>query len=256
MAKASSGVLEAIEVEPLRVGSMSVWLRGRTPLICNRLAAKARRELLLPKGKKTTADKQQSLKHNPLAEYRDSMSTRSGDGPTRIVIPSPAVKGAMATAALETRGTNKTQIGRLVWVQGYSCDVYGIPEMFMAPVRSADMNKTPDIRTRAMLQEWCVPVTIQFVKPQMSEKAILQLLSNGGIIVGVGDFRQEKGKGNFGQFEVVTEADCKAIIAKGGLKQQDAAIKNPQCVDSDTEELFSWFEQEVKTRGKSDQIVA
>lgn len=253
--KKSSGILDTIEVEPLRVGSMSVWLRGRTPLICNRLASKARRELLLPKGRKGKAEREQSLKHNPLAEYRDSMSMRSGKtGPTRLVIPSPAVKGSMASAALETKGTSKTQIGRLVWVKDYSCDLYGVPEMFMAPVRSADMNKTPDIRTRAMLKEWCVPVTIQFVKPQMSEKAILQLLSNGGIIIGLGDFRQEKGKGNFGQYEVVTEADCKAIIENGGMQQQDDAIKNPAYADADTEELFGWFEEEIKARGKSEQV--
>lgn len=255
MAKAKErGIIETIDVEPLKVGILQVWLKGRTPLIYNRLASKARRELLMPKGRKTTADKQQSLKHNPLAEYRDSMSMRSGEGPTRLVIPSPAFKGAMATAALETKGTNKTQIGRLVWVKGYSCDVYGVPEMFMAPVRSADMKKTPDIRTRAMLQEWCVPVTIQYVTPQLNEKAILQLLANGGIIIGVGDFRQEKGKGNFGQFDVVTEAECKDIIKNGGIKQQDAAIKDPTCVDSDTEELYGWFQAEVKTRGKSDQV--
>lgn len=255
MAKAKErGVIETIEVEPLRIGTVQVWLRGRTPIIFNRLAEKARRELLMPKGKKTTADKQQNLKHNPLAEYRSSMSMRSGKGPTRIVMPAPAIKGAMATAALETKGTNKTQIGRLVWVQGYSCDVYGVPEMFMCPVRSADMNKTPDIRTRAMIQAWCVPVTIQFVTPQINETAILQLLSNGGIIVGVGDFRQEKGKGNYGQFDVVTEADCKDIIASGGMKQQDAAIDKPGFVDADTEELYGWFESEVKVRGKSAQI--
>lgn len=253
MAKAT-GVLEAIEVEPLRVGSMQVWIKGITPLICNRLAAKARRELLLPKGRKSKADKEQSLKHNPVAEYRDSMSVRAGVGPTRIVFPSPAVKGSMATAALETKGTNKTQIGRLVRVAGYSLDVYGVPELFMAVVRSADMNRTPDIRTRAILPEWCMSVTIQYVKPQMTEKAIMQLLANGGIIIGVGDFRQEKGKGDFGCYEVVTEADCKDIIKNGGTKQQDEAIKNPRCFDSDTEELLGWFQEEVKVRGKGELV--
>lgn len=255
MAKVT-GVLEAIEVEPLRVGSMQVWIRGSTPLICNRLAAKARRELLLPKGRKSTAEKQQSLKHNPVAEYRDSMNVRAGVGPTRIVFPAPAIKGSMATAALETKGTNKTQIGRLVWVKDYSVDVYGVPELFMAIVRSADMNRTPDVRTRAILREWCMPATIQFVKPQLSEKGIMQLLSNGGIIVGLGDFRQEKGKGNFGQFSIVTEDDCKDIIKAGSLKQQDEAIKNPVCFDSDSEELLGWFQEEVKTRGKSEMLSA
>lgn len=250
------GILEAIEVEPLRVGSVHVWLRGQTPLICNRMAAKAMRELLLPKGRKTTAEKQQSLKHDPLNEFRNSMSVRSGVGPTRIVFPSPAVKGAMATAALETKGTNKTQIGRLVWVKGYSCDLYGVPELHMAVVRSADMNRTPDVRTRAIFREWCIPVTIQFVKPQLGEKAIMQLLANGGIIIGIGDFRQEKGKGNFGQFEIVSEAECKDIIKNGGMEQQDEAIEDPQCFDADTSELLGWFSEEVKARGKEELLVA
>lgn len=249
---AAKGILEAIEVEPLRVGSMEVWLKGRTPLICNRMAAKAMRELLLPRGRKTTAEKQQSLKHDPLSEFRNSMSVRPGTGPTRVVFASPAVKGAIATAALETKGTSKAQIGRLVWVKNFSCDLYGVPELFMSVVRSADMNKTPDVRTRAIFREWAIPVTIQFVKPQMSEKSILQLLANGGIIIGIGDFRQEKGKGNFGQFEVVTEDDCQNIVKSGGMKAQDAAIKNPRCFDSDTEELLAWFQAEVQARGKGE----
>lgn len=252
MAKKVSGVLEAIEVEPLMVGSMEVWLKGRTPLICNRMAAKAMRDLLFPKGRPSKADKEQRLKHDPMAEYRNSMRLESGK--TRIKFPAPAVKGSMATAALETKGTNKTQIGRLVWVKGYSVDVYGVPQLFMSVVRNSDQNRTPDIRTRAILPEWCMPVTIQYVKPQMSERAILQLLANGGIIVGVGDFRQEKGKGNFGQFDVCTPADCKQIVASGGFKQQDAAIKNPACFDSESEELLAWFMEEVKNRGKEGMI--
>lgn len=253
MAKAS-GVLEAIEVEPLRVGSVTVWLKGRTPLICNRMAGKAMRELLCPKGRKGKAEREQSLKHDPMNEFRNSMSLRIGKGPTRLVFPSPAVKGAMATAALETKGTNKTQIGRLVSVEGYSCDLYGVPKLFMSVVRSADMNKTPDVRTRAILDEWCLPAVIRFVTPQMTENAIFQLLSNGGIIVGIGDFRQEKGKGSFGQFDVVTEADCKSIISAGGLKAQDAAIKNPECFDDETTELLAWFATEVQRRGKKDLL--
>lgn len=255
MAKKTVGVLEAIEVEPLRVGTMQVWIRGITPLIYNRMASKARRELLLPRGRKSTAEKQQNLKHDPVAEFRDSMHLRVGGGPTRLLLPAPAIKGSMATAALETKGTNKTQIGRLVWVKGYSVDVFGIPKLFMSVVRMADMNKTPDIRTRAILAEWCAPVTIQYVKPQMSERALMQLLSNGGIIIGVGDFRQEKGKGNFGQFEVVSEAECKLIIKNGGMAAQDTAIKAAECFDADTEELLGWFKEEVKVRGK-DELIA
>jgi len=253
MAKAK-GILETIEVEPLKVGSMNVWLKGITPMIHNRMAGKAMRELLFPKGRKTTAEKQQLLKHDPMNEYRNSMTFQPGSGKTRIVFPAPAVKGALATAALETKGTNKTQIGRLVWVKSYSVPVYGVPQLFMSVVRSADMNKTPDVRTRAIFAEWCMPVTIQFVKPQLSEQAIMQLLCNGGIIVGLGDFRQEKGKGNFGQFEVASEAECKSIVKNGGRVAQDKAIDDPTCFDADTEELLGWFQTEVGARGKAELL--
>ena len=248
------GILEAIEVEPLKVGSIAVWLRGRTPMICNRMAGKAMRELLCPRGRKGKAEREQSLKHDPMAEYRNSMSVRVGKGPTRLIFPAPAIKGAMASAALETKGTSKAQIGRLVWVKNYSCDLYGVPQLHMSVVRSADMNKTPDVRTRAILSEWCLKAEIQFVRPQMTEATIAQLLANGGIIIGVGDFRQEKGKGNYGQFETSTEEECQAIIESGGMKQQDAAIKDPTCFDLDTAELLSWFCTEIKNRGKQELL--
>ena len=152
MAKVS-GILEAIEVAPLTVGRMTVWLKGITPLICNRMAEKAKRTLILGGGRKSKAEREQCLKHDPLDEFRNSMIRRVGDGPTRVLFPAPAVKGAMAMAALETKGTSKTQIGRLAWVDGYNLDVYGVPQLHMGVVRSADMNKTPDIRTRAILPE-------------------------------------------------------------------------------------------------------
>jgi len=246
----------AIEIESLKTGKVDVWIKGRTPIILNRMAGKALRELLAPKGKKTTAEKQQTLKHDPVSEYRNSMSVRIGKGPTRLVFPSPAIKGAIASAALETQGTSRAQIGRLVWVDGMSCDLYGVPQLHMAVVRSADMNKTPDVRTRAIIPQWCLKATIQYVRPQMSEQTLFQLLANGGIIIGIGDFRQEKGKGNFGQFELSTEAECKSIIAAGGMKEQDAAIKDPQCFDGDTEELLSWFHAEIERRGKTGMLAS
>lgn len=246
--------IETIEVESLKVGSVKVWIRGLTPIILHRMAAKAMRELLLPRGRKGAAEREQSLKHNPLEEYRDSATVRLGKGPTRIVFPSSAIKAAIANAALETKGTSKAQLGRLIWVEGVNSDLYGVPQLHMAVVRSADMNRTPDVRTRAIISDWCIPVTIRYTKPQMSERTLFQLLANAGIIIGIGDFRQEKGKGNFGQFEIVTEAECKSIIDAGGLKEQDAALKAPECYDADTSEMMGWFGAEVVRRGKSEQL--
>lgn len=245
-----------IDVQPMRTGQVDAWIKGRTPLLCNRMAGKAMRTLLAGGKKKSKAEREQTLKHDPVAEFRNSMSRRSGKGDTRIVFPAPAIKGAIASAALETKGTTKAQIGRLVWVQGMSCDLYGVPKLHMSVVRSADMNKTPDIRTRAILEEWCMLVSIQYVKPQITEETLFQLLANGGIIVGIGDFRQEKGKGNFGQFEVCTKEACQHIIDAGGIEAQDEAIEHPVCYDADTEELLAWFHAEMERLGKTNMLAS
>jgi len=240
-----------IVIEKLTVGEASVWIKGQTPMIYNSMSAKVMHELLLPKGRKTAADKAQNLKHDPCEEYRASVyRARTDEGPTTLVFPCGALKSAMCNAALEIPGAKKAQIGRLVWVEGENVDVYGVPSLLMSVVRSADMNKTPDVRTRAILPEWCCRVTVRFVMPTMNETTVARLLETAGLVIGLGDFRQEKGKGNYGQFSLADEADCKAIIKAGGKAAQDKALESPECYDSETKELLAWYMTERKARGR------
>ena len=251
MPKASKQVTE-VAIESLQVGITSVWVRGLTPFICNAMSEKVRQELLYPKGRKSMAGKQQSIKHDPLLEFRGS-AYRSLDvnkEPTRIVFPATGFKSAICNAALETPGTKKAQIGRLLWVEGSYLSLYGVPQMLMSVVRSADMNRTPDVRTRAILPEWACQVTIKFTTPQLNAKSVIALLGRAGILIGVGDFRQGKGRGNYGQFEVCNASDCAAIVKAGGIKAQDAAFESPTFFDSETESLFTWYEEERVRRGQ------
>ena len=239
-----------IVIDKLGVGTASVWIKGETPMIYNCMSAKVLHELLAPKGKKTAADKAQNMKHDPVEEYRNSVYRRTGDGPTRLVFPCGAIKSAMMNAALEIPGAKKAQIGRLVWVIGENVDVYGVPQMLMKVVRSADMNKTPDVRTRAVLPEWACMVSVRFVMPTMNETAVARLLETAGLVIGLGDFRQEKGKGNYGQFTLCDKEDVAELIKAGGMKAQDAALEKPTCYDVETRELLAWFEEEKKRRGR------
>lgn len=238
-----------IEIEGIRTGTISPWLVGRSPLILNAMSEKTRQSLLMPR-KKTAADKAQNLKHEPMDEYRNSAYKRTGTGPTRIIFPASAFKGAMCNAALEIPGAKKAQIGRLVWVEGDTVDVYGVPELKMDVVRSADMNRTPDIRTRAILREWAVRLRITFVQPTLNATSIIQLLSTAGMIIGVGDYRQEKGRGSYGQFEVSNDGGAhEAIVKAGGMKAQDAALEKPEMYDEETKQLMEWFLAEKTKRG-------
>lgn len=247
--QADSGDIQIIEVH---TGTITVAIVGTTPLILNRLSEKAKHELLLPSARKTAADKASSLKHNPLEEFRASpVCLRDEDAPTLLAVPATALKGAMRTAALDLPGAKKSQIGRLTYIAGEFVGIYGVPQIFSTVVRSADMNRTPDVRTRCIVPHWAAVASITFVKPIMREQAIANLIAAAGITVGIGDFRPEKGAGNYGQFTVVGADDERLthLMKTGGRAAQIAAMEDPAAYDEQTEELLAWFDVEVRRRG-------
>jgi hypothetical protein len=242
-----------IEVMTLRQEEASFCILGLTPFYCNRVAEKARRELLMPRGRMTAAQKAGNLKHDPVAEFRSSPYLRKDNGgPTRILMLATAFKGAIGQAAIDMpTSVARAQIDRLTYVVGQYVDIWGIPQLDMAIVRSADIGHTPDVRTRAVLQRWASRVTLKFTVPMLNMQSVSTLLAASGLICGIGDFRQQKGKGNNGLFEIVPETnkEYREIIATGGLAAQDAALAEPECANPETEELLSWWEDEVKRRG-------
>lgn len=247
-----------ITISPIMTETIRVAIRGTRPLILNRLSEKARRELLFPGGRKTAADRAANLKHDPLAEYRSSPYTLTDDAsPTLLAIPASAFKGAMMTAALDLPGAAKSKIGRLLWVEGDLLPIYGVPRIFLSITRSADMNRTPDVRTRAIVPAWAAEIDVTFTAPLLNEVSVVNLLAAAGQISGVGDWRPEKGKGTFGQFMLTSaaeDAEHQRIIAGGGRAAQVAAMESPLPYDAESEELLGWFDDEVARRGKGSQI--
>ena len=252
MATKKSSDNESVQIIEVQTATITVAILGTTPLILNRLSEKTKHELLLPKPRKTAADKASTLKHDPLAEFRASPERiRDESAPTLLAVPSVALKGAMRTAALDLPGANKSQVGRLTYVEGEMLGVYGIPKVFSTIVRSADINRTPDVRTRCIVPEWALLASITYVKPILRDQAIANLIAAAGITVGIGDFRQQKGAGNYGSFTVVGMDDerLQRLLRDGGRAAQQAAMDDPEAYDENTEELLAWFDQEVRRRG-------
>ena len=246
--KAEAGTLH---IDALKQGRVRLVLVGSTGLYFNAMSAKAKRSLLIGGGKKTAAEKKE-LKHDPEQEFRDSVY-RLPAGDTLLGFPAPGVKGAMATAALETPGVTKTSVQRLIFLPEQKIRVWGRPYMKMDVVRSADMNRTPDVRTRAFLPRWVAEVDIAYVTPTLSAHSIVSLLMNAGAIVGIGDFRQEKGRGSYGTFSVTGEdggeyADYIAEVKAEGRAVQEAALDNPEYADDDTAELMAMLTEERQRR--------
>ena len=121
----------------------------------------------------------------------------------------------------------------------------------MSVTRSADFNKTPDVRTRAIIPAWACRVTVRFTTPMLKETVVSNLFAAAGLIQGVGDWRNEKGSGTYGQFTLVKPDDpeFRRIVKEGGRNAQIKAMDNPECYDMDSEELLSWFVAEADRRG-------
>lgn len=250
MAKTPKTDSTEIQVQPLKRAHHVLRIIGTTGLYQNRMSNKVMQGLLVGTKKKTRAERV-DIKHDPFREFRMSME-RMEEGPTALGLRVVAVKAAMCTAALETPGLTKSSTQRLLFMPGDLTSLYGVPKLRLDVVRSADINRTPDIRSRAFLAKWAASIPISFVTPQLSIQSVVSLLSNAGILVGVGDFRQEKGKGAFGSFRVIgddqPDSEWDEIIATGGREAQLKAIENPAFADRDTEDLMQFYEQEVSRR--------
>lgn len=246
---------EKSEISVIEVtrGSIDFHIVGTMPLICNRMSEKAKRELLMPKGRKNAAEKASTLKHHPIDEYRASPYTLEDDSaPTLLAGLSTWFKQAMGTAALDLPGVQRTQILRLMWVEGERVPLYGTPKLFMAITRSADIKKTPDVRTRAIVPKWACQITVSYVRPLLREQVVANLLAAAGVTAGVGDWRQEKGSGSYGQFRICppNDAEYQAIL-KQGRAAQVKAMKDAEPYDAESAELLGWFHAEVGKRGFS-----
>lgn len=245
-----------ISVIEITEGVFQLYIVGKTPLILNRMSEKARQELLCPKGRKGAAEKAVTIKHDVIAEFRASAHTlKDSKAPTLLAIPAAAPKRAIATAALDLPGAKKAQIGRLCWVPGEYLPVYGKPQLLISTVRNSDMNHTPDQRTRVIVPHWACLLTINFAQPILSPEVVSRLLVAAGFYVGVGDWRNEKGAGNYGQFRVLTPEEAKKdeevrLIMKDGRKVQEKAMANPDCYDDESADLLAHFLKEMELRGK------
>ena len=154
----------------------------------------------------------------------------------------------MATAALVVAGIRKTDVQRMIYIPEDRIPIFGVPELRSDVVRSADINKTPDIRSRAYFPRWATAVTIEWAKPFLSEQAVTNLLHNAGRVCGIGDWRQEKGMGSYGTFTVEKIGDLpddKSLLDK---QAQWHAITNPVSANAETTDLLAEFAREVELR--------
>ena len=247
VAKKTTVKAMGLSIESLQQTEVSFKIIGTAPLIYNSMSLKAQKTLLMGAAKKTAAEKKE-IKHNPEEEFVDSCYINGTNG-SYLSFPSTGIKRGMATAALETAGVTKASINRGIYVVGEHINVWGKPYMNMSIVRSSDINRTPDIRTRAKLPNWCTEVTVRYINPTFSQLDITALLVNAGTLCGLGDWRIEKG-GPMGGYRIVQTKDDQKIfdrlVKEEGATCQKLALENPEIEahDNMSHELYEAITQE------------
>jgi hypothetical protein len=249
---------ESVEITPIKTKKLTINIVGTSPMIMHRFAFKAWQELLLPSQKKNQAAKAESLKHDPLNEFRECLyRNRDDDAPSLFHVPTAMLQEAIASAALDMPGATKSSVSRWVSVVGSEADatnicLYGTPELYTTMVRSSDMNRTPDVRTRPIFRQWAISgVTIEYKIDPLSDSSVLNLLAAAGVIVGCGDWRPQKG-GSMGKFRICDDDDAefKQIVEHQGRDPQLLAFEAPGYYDSDTADINQWFAEEIARREK------
>jgi hypothetical protein len=247
----ASKKLEEVDVSyELGVGETQVHIVGTSTLLMERFSQKAWRELLLPPRQSNRAERAQKLKHDPLWEFQQACyRNRDPDQPTLFHLPNGMLHGVMKSIGVDIPGAAKAEIARLTTIIDENICLFGIPLMHMAMVRNSGINRSPDVRTRPAFKQWAAKFTIRFATPLMNLRNVTNLVSAGGQFIGIGGWRRQKG-GPFGSFRICSPDDpeYKALLKNAGRKMQQAAFIAPLPYDDEVEELFSWFNDEVKRR--------
>ena len=241
---------EAVLIRRIASKAYDINIVGMTGLYLHKMSQKAQRDLLLGGKKKTAAEKANNIKHDPVQEFRNSMYfSRERSGDAAVFFPAMAIKRAMRTIAVEIEGVKGTQIDRLVYMPAEQIEIIGTPVLRMDITRSSDIGRTPDVRTRAYVPHWAAQFKVYAAYPQFSMASVQALLANAGQFIGIGDNRQERGKGSYGTFSLA-EGLPEGLSVDGNKDRQIAAWEHPEvdALHGDTSALFALWGEEVRLR--------
>jgi len=242
----------------------TVTILGTAPMVMHSFNEKAKKEMLLPAGPRRDAASRSSLKHDPLAEYQASLIEYDNDGeglPTLLAFPATAITDAMKECVKYIPGVDGTDVDRCIKVGApqMKIPIWGVPKMGIHMVRMSGVSRAPDMRTRAFIEEWASTFEIWFFTRRFNLRSVTSLLEHAGRLIGLGDWRLGKG-GPYGGYTAVLVDDedqaakVQELKRTGDRDAQLYARDNPDFLDADSRELFTWFEREIDSRGRRSEL--
>lgn len=223
---ASKQSQDVVQIDRIGAETIIVPIVGTSPLIMHRFSEKAKREML----DRTQGKKNPRQAKDPRAEFEAAGYVMSNDtGKTKTYgFPAIAFKAATVSAARFYRDVTMTALRQFLFFSGI---VSGPDRVSLVPITFA--GKLPkgeewprmredvvrvgmgsaDLRYRPEFWPWRAELTITYVKSALTQGSVLSLIDAGGLGVGVGEWRPERG-GDFGQYKVDLSRDVQVITDK------------------------------------------
>lgn len=220
---ASSNV--SVELPPLNLKRLEIFLVGDTPIIIHRWSEKAKKELLdrqlqKAKGKKGARDPQKDFEDSL---YKvDENGTLDDEHGTCFGFPVIGFKAAAVTACTSIGGITKVQARQAFHIEGEYAVIKGSEPKMREDMVRIGMG-TADIRFRPEFFPWYTRLVVSHNANVISAEQILNMLNTAGFGVGVGEWRPEK-DGPYGRFHVASTAEVEEI-AKTEAKTESAAAQ-------------------------------
>lgn len=200
------------DIEISRIGTehLLVPIRGTSPLIMHNFGAKQRQKMLdgmqgrkAPKEKRVPQDDYEAAFHR--------LKDGSGGFPA-----GGFKKATIGAARFYGNGVKMTDLRQMIFFKGEFSDsdpqqlvrITGSPRMREDIVRIS-MGKT-DLRYRPEYPEWSAVLEVIYVTSSLTRDSLLSLIDAGGMGVGVGEWRPERG-GEFGTYMIDSSREVEVI---------------------------------------------
>lgn len=224
-----------MEVPPIQIGRLQVFLCGTSRLVTHRFGAKAIRQML---GKQMGEAKQGRDRKDPIADFVGGLHVMPGskifihgeftldmiedlltqiseeDAPPQEVwaqgefgFPGRAFKAAIVRAATDT-GMHMTDIRRAVHIPQELIPIQCEPGPYLRVDMVRLESGVADVRFRPEFREWQAEVLVRFNRSVLSQQQLVNLIRTAGFGVGLCEGRPQgkKSSEDWGTF------DCRKIV--------------------------------------------
>lgn len=216
-----------IIIKPLKIVKANFKIVGDSPLITHAWSEKAIKEIEDSQQGANTRDKRTKPKRDTYGEFMDSLywltpqpSERTKEAflqacqnGAKFGFPTSAVKEAIIMGAYRSGQISNTSTMRVTFqINAREGILLGTPDEFgiidyeeppvfrMDPVKIGGMNKTTDLRYRAMFNKWAMRLRVTMCDTGIFDlDTFFTAVNYGGFMGGIGEWRIDK-KGNFGHF--------------------------------------------------------